>query len=231
MRKRIEIVEGPDFTVFENSGYAGVEYDYSRDSCGCTGAEGDGCDGYGRCSTITSTRITKVDPVAIAKEVAKKIADPFTRYCVERVVIHSGVRDFENWECRVGGGYYGEEVYGVELDYSTKAKVEEAVNAVYNASTNTEKIHLALQAEYGYILPAIEQFENWEIRNVSRDAVKVPQNDHYRRLDGKIIGWYEGYEGPVGVAYADRPGWRLVDGYHRFFVSKGQDTIPLIVGF
>lgn len=230
----------PNLSLLTNAHYAaGVEYDYDRNSCGCRGEEGDRCDGYGRCSTIDNARVTKVDIVAFAKNVCENIEDEFTRYCVERVIVHSPARDRENWEVKVCGGYYGEEVDGVNLPWPYRGEVEGAIAGVVGALTNKTKLMLALNAEYGYVLPALEPLDHFEIMEVPTAAVRVPQTDHYKRLDRGIVKMYEGYQGIVGVGIMERErntilGYpfsvRLIDGYHRFSGSQKRTTIKMIVG-
>lgn len=230
----------------------GASEDHDRNSCNCRGDEGDGCDGYGRCSTISNAHLTKgPDVKAMLAEMllrpptgrdsyralwnAKEKfdpyegADPFFAYAVERILCHTGVRKAENWSVEVSRGYYGEEVDGISLKSEVANDAYEHLATVFGLDDPDDLMKHILKVEYGYLLPVLEPKLRWSFEKWNKKAVIAANTDHFKRLDRDIVKSYdEKYTGPRGVAVQGDGAPRLLDGYHRF--AGASDSVTLIVG-
>jgi hypothetical protein len=132
-----------------------VEYDYDTNRDNCT------CEDYCRCSTIENAKVTYVDLIKITEEFNKVFeGDEFTKYVVNRILTACKLYDTDNWYVSVCGGYYGEEIEGV---YIKNDDVKKWMDKLENAKSNKEKLFVALECEYGYVLDELKELNNFKI--------------------------------------------------------------------
>ncbi len=205
-----------------------AEYQYDRTQC--TGE----CTDYCRCTHIINTRVTDVYMNSVVAEVIgkKKTKKPdVLQYAIDRILTIHKLWDASNWEVHISDGYYWEEVSGCSLDWQIASKVCDAIKRISKCSSDSEIIQLLLEQEYGYLLPGLKN-KTWTIMLVSRDSIIAGQEGHYRKLDRTIVDRYKEYDYnlPICVCIQENGGYRLIDGYHRYAASTGQDKVYVIVG-
>lgn len=204
-----------------------IDYDYDRnnDNCECG-------DDYCRCSTIENTRINNINLVEITKQIGEFLnTDEFTEYIINRILTACKLYDEDNWDVKICGGYYGEEIDGIYIN--NPALVEDWLIKIENANTNEDKLLIALECEYGYILDELKDIKSWTIETINKGNLKIGQREHYRKLDRKIVENYKSFPYPLGVCIANINvnvnGYKLIDGYHRV-LAKDDSEIKIIVG-
>lgn len=180
-----------------------------------TNCEEYGCsvEGICRCSTIKDAKVTEVGDIV---SYFVKLND-FDRYCIDRLLVARKIWDTDNWEVRVCGGYYGQEIEGVFL--RNAEKIENEVTELLKLS-DSDKIKYVLNLEYGYILDVLEN-KTFEICEVNKTDIVFGQEGHYKKLNKDIVEKYQNYELPRGVCVWDDLKYRVIDGYHR--ISACQD--------
>jgi len=137
-------------------------------------------------------------------------------------------------------GYYGETIYHLD-DYKVKCDIEK-----YNsAKTVTEKLHVALELEYSYVLPSLARHEKWELKEVPTAEIHFAEHvamKTYPKTRKEYVNIYKEIENdnPYGISGAknffpailvDGFGpYSLVDGYHRLAAAfeLKKNTIKII---
>ena len=192
-----------------------------------------GCDGICRCSTIDSWKITQGASVSrVVKELFRyKAKDELLQYCVDRLFRLNKADDTDNYELRIGGGYYGEEVHGASFNYAQK--VANAAQKLLPMTVN-EKVEFILLEEYGHLIPRLTGL-NYELIEVDVDKVKVPNQNYLTRINKDRVDMYEGQltdDYPICVCVNNGNHYDLVDGYHRLTAWKklGHKKIKIITG-
>jgi hypothetical protein len=199
-----------------------IEYDYdtNRDNCEC--------EDYCRCSTIENAKVTYVDLIRITEEFNKVFeGDEFTKYIINRILTACKLYDEDSWWVSTCGGYYGEEIEGI---YIENTNIEEWLNKLENAKTNEEKLFVALECEYGYVLDELKGLKSFTIETVDRANIIVGQKDHYVRLNRNVINKYKDYPYLVALCIDNGKETRLIDGYHRFSASEDKEKVKVIIG-
>jgi len=217
MRREITLTE-----VLEGSfHYSGIQYDYDTNRDNCT------CEDYCRCSTIENTEITSIDLITVAKEFGNVLGkDDFTEYAINRILTACKMYDSNYWDFRVTGGYYGEEIDGIYID---NTEVSKWMYKLEEAKTDREKLFVALECEYDYILDDIKGYDNWSIATINKRDIIIGQQDHYRKLDRMVVESYKDFTLPVAVCIEKNGHARLIDGYHRT-KAKDDENIKVIIG-
>jgi hypothetical protein len=203
---------------------ASIEYD-TISHC-----EENGCqeEGMCRCSTIENTRIEKeIDTAALAVSILPPKSSLINEYCVERILRINHVYDPELYEVCVTGGYYGEEIGEVILDWRVARTCDKQIVDMLALKTDDEKILYVLKLEYGYVLEGLEKL-HFTIRKVDKKDIFFPQEGYAKRLDPDMLERYEKWELPRGICVEDNGKYKVVDGYHRCTAGKGK--IEIIVG-
>jgi len=201
--------------------YNGIEYNYDRNSDNCT------CEDYCRCSTLENTKIESIDLIAVAKVFSEVLGeDEFTEYAINRILTACKMYDSNYWDFRVCGGYYGEEVDGIYID---NTEVSKWMYKLESAKTDKEKLFIALECEYDYILDELNKCENWNIVTIKKSDIRIGQQDHYRKLDRMVVENYKNFTLPVAVCIEENGHARLIDGYHRC-KAKDEESIKVIIG-
>ena len=199
-----------------------VDYDYDRTACHCN-------DSYCRCTEIINAHVQKVD----IKRVIKELSNRYDRsnslidvYCFDRICYALKIYCEDLYEVEVGGGYYGEEVYGVYFD--NEEKFYNAYNELLALNTDIEKIKYCLRLEYGYLIDCVENASSVNIITVSPNEIYTPQMEYFRRVDKNVIDEYKDRYLPIAVCIKDGDKYKLVDGYHRFVANKDSDEVNII---
>ena len=215
-----------------NLQYKGIDYEVDSDRSNCQ------CDMICRCATISAT-ITDVSARGIARAMDDKDKGSLTdTYGIERIVAMQDLRA-DDFDVQIGGGYYGEEVYGVRMSFEKAERIESKVSE-YKALPDDPSVRVPwlLVEENGFLLESLED-RKYEARVVPIDAVKEGNKDHYQRLDRRAVDQYAveiGFQQPkdskvpLGVAIDDGNGvYRVVDGYHRLAAARaaGLDKITI----
>ena len=204
-----------------------VDYDYERSGCTCDAYErGDYC----RCTTIEHVWIDDVN----VNEVVRKLYETHNRtgsnideYCFDRICYAFKIYDKDYYEVETGGGYYGEEVYGVYFE--NEERIYNAYYEMLALRTDLEKIKYCLKLEYNYLIDCVEAVDYADIITVSTNNIRLPQTEYFIKLSNNVIEEYKNRKLPVAVCIRDGDKYRLIDGYHRFVANKDRDRIDIVV--
>jgi hypothetical protein len=198
-----------------------VEYDYDRSWCEC---EEDIC----RCTTLNNARVEKVDMVNLTNLFCEFFGnDEFTKICVNRILTSCHMWNPDCWYVSVGGGYYGEEIEGVYIENSDLKKW---FIKFQEAKTNKEKLFVALECEYGYVLDEVKEIDEWNIIEIENNEVSIGQMEHYQKMDQKIVKSYADFDLPRCVLFFKDGKYKLIDGYHRL-AANNEKKCKAIVGY
>lgn len=202
-----------------------VDYDYDRSGCTC-GAEYGIC----RCTTIEHTWIRKVHTQDVVKELYRQYSrsdSEIDKYCFDRICYALKIYDEYLYEVETGGGYYGEEVYGVYFE--DEEKIFNAYNELLSLDSNLAKIQYCLKLEYGYLLDCVESTTSVSIIEVSPSAICTPQMEYFKKVDKDVIEEYKDRNLPIAVCIRHGDKYRLIDGYHRFVANKDREVVDIVV--
>lgn len=200
-----------------------VDYDYERSPCRCH-------EWICRCTTIEHAWVEKVDVQEVVDKLYRahcKNVTNLDKYCFDRICHAFKIYDKELYEVETGGGYYGEEVYGVYFD--DEEKIVKAYQELVALETDIEKIKYCLKLEYGYFLDCIMAASSAAVIEVASDEVSLPQKEYFKKVNMKTIEDYKDRKLPVAVCIKEDNRYRLVDGYHRFVANKDREKVDIIV--
>ena len=162
-----------------------VEHDYSHR---------EGCDGncYCSCSRISSTKINiDIQELAysLATEFIKPAKNPILFYCIERILVHSSLKDADNFSVNIRSGYYGQEIDGVFFDGADK--ISKVINELINKKSDIERVKFALSYEYGYLIDRVRDAIVCELKDVLVEDLHTQQKDYFeKRLNRETIKSY-----------------------------------------
>ena len=91
-------------------------------------------------------------------------------------------------------------------------------------------LFIVLEKEYGYILPELKNFKDFEIMSAYTDIIDAGNKLHYRKLEKNVVYQYKDYDLAIGVGILEDERIRLIDGYHRFAAKQNSRTVKIIVG-
>lgn len=200
-----------------------VEYDYERSTCHCSEA-------ICRCTTIENAYIESVNVNNVINELYRKYckaASAIDTYCFDRLCSIYEIYDKYCYNIDIGGGYYGEEVYGVYFE--NEEQLIKAYNEVLTQETDIEKIKYCLELEYSYLIDSVEVATTATIVDVSTKDIHLPQKEYFIKLNKEVIEEYKNRSLAVAVCTKDGDKYRLIDGYHRFIANKDRATNKIIV--
>lgn len=200
-----------------------VDYDYDRTPCHCN-------DDYCRCTKIVNEHVTSLNIKKVIKEFSNeyvKTNSYIDSYCFDRICYAFRIYDKDSYEVEVGGGYYGEEVYGVYFE--NEEKIFDAYQYLLTLNTNIEKIQYCLSLEYGYLINCVESASTADIIEVSTKQIYTPQMEYFKRVDQNVIDEYKNRYLPIAVCIKDGERYKLIDGYHRFVANKNEETVDIVV--
>lgn len=182
----------------------------------------DCCDNdYCRCSEVSSTKINSIDIDGIVKKlIGTRYDDPFSAYCIERIIRNSNIKDIDSWEVICHAGYYGEETAGIRISNQlTIDKIYAQISSL-SGKNNLEKILHSLENEYGFILDELKDCKNVEIKKIKLEEVFIPNVGYAKKINQKYVDQYELYNFPRAICILENEKYRLIDGYHRFAAAK-----------
>lgn len=219
--------------------YSGADciYDYIYD------CESYGCDSICRCGSIQNTCMDKIDIPAIVERIYKEYIgtnDLVTQrdnklksilfgtgkeldiYTIDRVVRKYKLYDEYSWEIDVCGGYYGDELNGINICSNIAQRIEEELNIAFSIDELNGRIEYLLGLEYGSLLPELENC-NYEIVELDKSDVVFGSTNHYDKVKQKDLTHYDekSYDGIRGVVLEKDGKLRVIDGYHRIHTAKG----------
>ncbi len=205
---------------FHYCGELEVTYDEERPGCaGCAPSNDDEFD-YCRCAEIIDAAVdtTSMRSLGIAKTIWQKmgLSDEVYRYALERHI----ARTPPDFEVRVEGGYYGQEIRGVLLDHGSCSALNELL-----ALRPLKLIQRILMDEYaGELLPTLGCAAP-KIRRVLLSSIVLP-NERNRKKAEKSRKYAAEYIKelrdaiPIAVCTEDQGTFRVIDGYHRISAAK-----------
>ena len=208
------------------SSYANVDYNTKH----CT----EGGHSYCSCSTIANARVTNIDITGFASECARLTDNPIDAYCIDRVLhINYKIKDINNWQPDIRGGYYGEECHGAKLSNTVRDKLIFDITCVLAHHSTRDKIFAVLELEYGYLADIIKNTKDFEIVNIEKEQLIIPNQDYARRLNTDLVNEYADHKLPIGVymSVGKDEQFRVVDGYHRStsFMRSIRKTADILV--
>lgn len=202
-----------------------VDYDYERSACTC-----DEDDYICRCTTIEYAWIDSVNVNEVVKALYEKHSrtdSDIDEYCFDRICSAFKIYDKDYYEVETGGGYYGEEVYGVYFE--NEEKIYNAYYEMLALRSDIEKIKYCLKLEYNYLIDCVEAADFAYIIEASPNDIRPPQTEYFIKLENNVIEDYKDRKLPVAVCVRDEGCYRLIDGYHRYIANKDRDKVDIIV--
>lgn len=219
--------------IHDNNMRYAVDYDYDTYYPCQNGS--DCCDNdYCRCGVINNAR-AKVDV-----NTSYSIACTLTRnqtlrkdprfYCLERWISCVLRETPDCFDVSVGGGYYGQEVYGVSINWQQANDINTFVELLKGRLTKSktrELVEKTLEREYGWVLAVLEE-KDWQYDTVPVKNI-APGNTEYRSMDNNAVAryadQYSRHNGDLLSCLCKRElgngnKYVLVDGYHRFAAAK-----------
>ena len=199
-----------------------VDYDYERTACHCN-------EEYCRCTDIINAHVCDVDVKDVVKALRNnyQICSYIDEYCFDRICYAFKIYDINLYEVEVGGGYYGEEVYGVYFE--NEEEIFNTYCELLELNSDIEKVQYCLNLEYGYLLDCVKAASIASIIEVSADEIYTPQMDYFKKVDKKVIEEYRNRHLPIAVCIKVGDKYKLVDGYHRFVANKDNETVDIVV--
>ena len=127
-----------------------------------------------------------------------------------------------NWNIDICGGYYGEELNGVNICKNIAKKIEDELNIAFSIDGLNDRIEYLLFLEYGSLLPELEKCD-YEIVELYKSDIVFGSNNHYNKVKQKDLTHYDenSYDGIRGVVLDKDGKLRVIDGYHRIHAAKG----------
>lgn len=208
--------------------YCGIDYDYTsydcRDSdCGCqTGND------YCRGSTYNGLRVTSVDLNSIREKFKTHIHgndDIFIDYCIDRLLRVYSLYSPDVWEVNTHEGYYGEEIGPISMDLSIFKSICSDVESLYSMNPD-DRIRFVLKKEYQMVLPDLLT-ASFSEEMVAVSSLSVG-NEIYRRKIKDSPYHKNNYRLPIGIYLRENDKFRLIDGYHRFYLTDGKSEVNII---
>ena len=200
-----------------------VDYDYERSMCHCG-------ESICRCTTIEHAHIESVNVNKVINELYRKhckAASAIDAYCFDRLCSIYKIYDKYCYYIDIGGGYYGEEVYGIYFE--NEEQLVKAYNEVLTQETDIEKIKYCLALEYNYLIDSVAAATTVTIVDVSPKEIHLPQTEYFIKLNKEVIEEYKNRSLAVAVCIKDGDKYRLIDGYHRFVANKENDEVSIVV--
>jgi hypothetical protein len=224
-----------------NFQYHGIDcdYDYQYD------CHNSGCNDEGicRCGSIHNECISKIDIPAIVERIyidyvgdndlvtqrdnkLKSILFGTGReldiYTIDRIVRKYKLYDDYSWDIDICGGYYGQELDGINIVKNIANKIQDELNIAFSIDELNGRIEYLLGLEYGSLLPELENC-NYEIVELDKSDVVFGSTNHYDKVKQKDLTHYDekSYDGIRGVVLEKDGKLRVIDGYHRIHTAKG----------
>ena len=195
-----------------------VDYDYDDDMSNCS------CPDYCRCGVIVNERVTGISPsqarglvIDFVKgdELEQLLAFMFFRHCLKS-------DDFNITTC---SGYYGEEIGDIKLSDRGQSQIGH-FNTLIEAKDVRAALAMILTHHYGYVLPDLLDYKEWELVEVSPKNIYAPKAGMGQVTNVGYDYWSDKdypsfYPGCIVIPCCDDK-LKIVDGFHRWtqFTSK-----------
>lgn len=210
----IEKLENPNFLKYV------VDYTYDTNH-NCTK---DTCGGTCRCIIISNYKITDTRSQYLidSLNLVNITNDELIEYCIDRTIKNSEISNKDNWKLEINSGYYGHEICGASLDPEVLNNLIQKFSDLDKLS-DIEKIKSLLINEYGYLLPQLQNLQNFKVSIISPNIIKM--NDCYmKKVSQKTLDYYKDYTLPIVICLKLTDDlYSIIDGYHRFFSSQKQN--------
>ena len=206
------------------------------------------CDEYGcqdegicRCYRIERVDIKSVDLLSIThgiydqlfkNSLSKKRNDKISNliygyndqeislYGINRILRINKLYDVNFWCAKYDHSYYGDEVFGIEMNDDVHNSVCNMINEYLSIDTLEEKVKFLLEKEYGHFLNKLNG-KKVSIIEVNKNDIFFSQKNHEQNFIKKDLEYYRNYPYIKGVCLHDSNNkWRIIDGYHRIYSSK-----------
>jgi uncharacterized protein YqkB len=227
-----------------------LKYNYNTEySC-----EESGCDSEGicRCGTITDASVSDVDISSLVNEIYSKYFDDskstkrnskinsvlfgsgsdIDKYCIDRILRINKVWEDDRWDIDISGGYYGDELNDITMSSTTFNSVSKSIEEILEMETIGDKIKYILKLEYGYLLPGLDD-NKYEYDVIDTDDIVFGSDGQYKKVSRECLDHYSGYDHIKAIVKRDGDKYKIIDGYHRMYVSvtnKIKKSKVIIVG-
>jgi hypothetical protein len=180
--------------------------------------------GICRCGKVEIS-ITFFDVTSWINSAVYSIKDPIIKYCIERILYLQKLTQ-DSFYPDVRRGYYGEEHLGFLLDdfHLVISKID-----ALEPLSDSDRVKHVLELEYNYLLDVFDGKNTVFIKEIDVNDI-ILNREYFKKLcDHNIYGG--SYNGIRGVVVSSGEKYRLLDGYHRFFMAKklGLKTIEVVV--
>jgi len=215
--------------------FRSLEYHYNTEySC-----EESGCneEGICRCSRIIDECISHVNMIDLSDEIYSEFigldksgireskistilygGKEVDLYCINRILSINKAYLPENWSVGVEGGYYGDEIGDISLDYAIFNKVFKQCEELFSLSNLSDKLEFVLSLEYDKILDSLKgkEYELIEISKADISFNKLNPN-HLKLVNKKNLSHYDSnqYNLPRGIVRKSGNLYKIIDGFHR----------------
>lgn len=183
------------------------------------------CEDIHRCGQIHNAKVTGIDPrdarsmvekFVDGDDLQKLLAFMFFRHCFKN----------EDFDIDITHGYYGEEVNDIRMMSSGYDKISH-FNTLIETNDIRAMLAMILTHHYGYVLPDILDYKEWELIEVSTKDIYAPEAgmkqvsdvgyDHWGKHPLLVPSYYPGC---LVIPSGDK--LKIIDGFHRWtsFNSK-----------
>lgn len=189
----------------------------------------DCCDNdYCRCGKIIDFEIVDINLRSLINQFVSLSDNKIDKYCIDRLLNCSAIKDYDSWEPNIDGGYYGESFNGCKLKSKVVDDIKNDMTKLFTLN-DVDKIKFSLSKEYGYLLPILENCTKINITNVDINKVIKSNLNHIKKLNSKHVDQYKDYKLPIAICKEEHLGFNLIDGYHRLMANQQTKNVDIIV--
>ena len=236
-----------------------VKYDFQYNGVESDHEGGGDCDSYGceqegicRCYTIERAWVSDLDFHSVVEKITEifskyggkqkerndKInslldnegSDYMNDYFIHRVLSYYKLWDKKSWDVDFGGNYYGDEVFGINIEESIAKKIDIALSSMDSLITIEEKTLYLLELEYGdYDTDLIGKKFSFEI--VKTDEISLNQTKHAELVKEKNLDHYMDYKYNLirGIVLKSGKNYKALDGYHRLIATDSEYVEVIVI--
>lgn len=140
-----------------------------------------GCSGYCNCTKIDKAWVTSTESMGphslklITPKPGKRFPPRYQptqieSYCIQRLMVHHECYVNSSYEIQVSGGHYGQEVGRVEFIHLDALSKD--IHTMLALPSDHAKVMFVLNAEYGYISPAVRDTNAVELIHKPLDNIQ-----------------------------------------------------------
>lgn len=169
---------------YQYTGVVEIRY-YTESDC-----EASGCDQQGicRCSTIEYPEIEFVNSWNLATNILgldlSDIRNCILTYALDRFLVLNKIYETFNWDIRISGGYYGEEIDGIYLDGDILNDIPKLIS-YFEILSNAEIVNHILDLENSRS-GIKSNFHKVDILEIKRDDLIIKNQNHLMKVDYKM---------------------------------------------